>query len=207
MLADCHHRWRERQQHMSRSSLVASLMLSLALLLVLAACTVTIGEPPSSTETGEGITEDVEVVQGQDGATLVLADVVIHGKGPYTFALDTGASTSLISSDLAQRLDLPQAGGPEPISGIGGVTQAIPVQVDKWSIGPINLPAMTIASAEIPQRQGNVNFQGLLGSDLWSRFGKFTLDYEAGTLTVYKQIALAPAARRLVSSSSFAEMW
>jgi predicted aspartyl protease len=186
---------------------MALLILSLAPILLLTACVVTVGNGPASTTTSEGISEQVKVVQDQSGATLVLAPVTIHGKGPYTFALDTGASTSLISSSLAQRLDLPQTGGPEPISGIGGVTQAIPVQVDDWNTGAIRLPSMTIASAAIPHEDGSADFQGLLGSDIWSRFGKITLDYSSSTLTVYQQIALAPADRRLVISSSFGGMW
>jgi predicted aspartyl protease len=173
------------------------LLLSLVLLLALSACSVSIGTVPASTTTGPGISEPVQVVQDQSGATLVLAPVTIHGKGPYTFAVDTGASTSLISSSLAQQLGLPVAGNAEPISGIGGVTQAVPVQVSDWHTGSIRLPPVTIASTAIPRERGSTNFQGLLGSDIWSKFGKFTLDYSSSTLTVYQQIALAPADRRL----------
>ncbi len=188
---DCRHR-RGRLLPLPRFGVFALFLLSLALVLALAACALPIQITTSSGNSGPGISEDVKVVQGQDGATLVLASVTIHGKGPYTFALDTGASTSLISRDLAERLDLSQAGGTEPISGIGGVTQAVPVQIDNWHTGPINLPSMTIASAAFPHERSSADFQGLLGSDIWSRFGKFTLDYDAGTLTVYRQIALAP---------------
>ncbi|HEU5370202.1 MAG TPA: retropepsin-like aspartic protease [Ktedonobacterales bacterium] len=167
------------------------------MLLLLSSCVVTIGGPAPSATTGPGISAPVQVVQDQSGSTLVLASVKIHGQGPFTFAVDTGASTSLISSSLAERLNLPQAGSPEPISGIGGVTQAIPVRVSNWNTGQIRLPTVTIASATIPHERGTQNFQGLLGSDVWSKFGKFTLDYSDSTLTVYQQVALAPADRRL----------
>ena len=160
------------------------------LLLPLAACTISINSP-SNTTTGQGITENVQVVQGQNGATLVLLPVTIHGKGPFTFALDTGASTSLISTSLAQQLGLPANGNSQPISGIGGVEQAVFVNISNWNTGQIKLPAISIASAPIPHDRGS-NFEGLLGSDIWNRFGKFTLDYSSGTLTVYKQIALTP---------------
>lgn len=188
--------WRHIRQRRPRSSLAALLVLLLALLFSLSACAVTIGTAPAST-TGPGISEQVQVVQDQSGATLVLAPVTIHGKGPFTFAVDTGASTSLISSAVAQQLDLPVAGSAEPISGIGGVTQAVPVQVSDWHTGSIRLPSVTIASAAIPHQRGSESFQGLLGSDIWSKFGKFTLDYSSSTLTVYQQIALVPADRRL----------
>ncbi len=193
----CRFRWRRLRQHLPRRSGVVSLLVSCASLVLLAACTITIGNAPVAATQGPGISEHVQVVQGQNGATLVLAPVTIQGQGPFNFAIDTGASTSLISSSLAQQLGLPQAGGPEPISGIGGVTEAVPVQISTWNTGPIHLPSMTIASAAIPHERGGSNFQGLLGSDIWSRFGRFTLDYESGTLTVYKQIALALTDRRL----------
>lgn len=160
------------------------------LLLPLAACTISFNSPGNTTNS-QGISEDVQVVQGQNGATLVLLPVTIHGKGPFTFALDTGASTSLISSSLAQQLGLPANGNSQPISGIGGVEQAVFVNISNWNTGQIKLPAISIASAPIPHDRGT-NFDGLLGSDIWNRFGKFTLDYSSSTLTVYKQIALAP---------------
>ncbi len=162
-------------------------------LLPLAACTISINSPNTTTN-GQGITENVQVVQGQNGATLVLLPVTIHGKGPFNFALDTGASTSLISTSLARQLGLPSNGNSQPITGIGGVEQAVFVNISNWNTGPITLPAISIASAPIPHDRGS-NFDGLLGSDIWNRFGKFTLDYSSSTLTVYKQIALAPDAR------------
>lgn len=163
------------------------------LLLPLAACTISINSPNTTTN-GQGISENVQVVQGQNGATLVLLPVTIHGQGPFNFALDTGASTSLISTSLTKQLGLPSNGNSQPISGIGGVEQAEFVNISNWNTGPIKLPAISIASAPIPHGSGS-DFEGLLGSDIWNRFGKFTLDYSSSTLTVYKQIALAPEER------------
>jgi hypothetical protein len=72
------------------------------------------------------ITEKVRVVRGQNNATAVLLPVMIHGQGPFTFELDTGASTSLIAPSLVQRFKLQSTGNAETISGIGGVQQATP---------------------------------------------------------------------------------
>jgi predicted aspartyl protease len=190
-------RWRHLGQHHPRPSGVALLIVTGMVLLSLSACAITIGNAPPSTTQGPGITVPVQVAQDSSGSTLVLTQVKIHGKGPYTFAVDTGASTSLISSSLAKELDLKVMGGPVPINGIGGATQSIPVQIDDWSTGSIRLPSETIASATIPQQHGADSFQGLLGSDIWSQFGRLTLDYSHSTLTVYKQIAFVPLERRL----------
>ncbi len=190
-------RWRHLGQHLPRPFGVALLLVIGILLLSLSACAITIGNAPVSTTQGTAITVPVQVAQDSSGSTLVLAQVEIHGKGPYTFAVDTGASTSLIARSLAQQLGLKAVGGPEPINGIGGVTESVPVQIDHWNTGSIRLPSATIASASIPHARGEGSFQGLLGSDIWSQFGRLTLDYSSSTLTVYKQIAFVPQDRRL----------
>ena len=172
-------------------------LLIFCVMLSLSACAITIGSTAATPTASQGISEHVQVAQDQGGSTLVLAPVKIHGQGPFTFAVDTGASTSLISSSLAKKLNLTVAGGAEPISGVGGVTESIPVDVSNWSTGAIRLPAVTIASATIPHQPGGQSYDGLLGSDIWSQFGKLTLDYNSGTLTVYKQIAFGPLDRRL----------
>lgn len=190
-------RWRYVRQHRPRPAGVALLLVTGLVLLSLSACAITIGNAPPSATQGPGITVPVQVAQDSSGSTLVLAQVKIHGQGPYTFAVDTGASTSLISSSLAQQLDLKVVGGSVPINGIGGVTESVPVQINTWNTGSIRLPSATIASATIPHARGAESFQGLLGSDIWSQFGRLTLDYSSSTLTVYKQIAFVPLDRRL----------
>lgn len=167
--------------------------ISLLLLLTLAACSIHIGSSASAAGNGNNsITEKVQVISGQNGATLVLLPVRINGKGPFTFALDTGASTSLIDRPLVQQLNLPQNGAPRPISGVSGNELSIPVKVGDWSVGKtIRLPASTVSSANLFASQRSSGIQGLVGSDIWTQFGKITIDYNAQTLTVYKQIARA----------------
>jgi hypothetical protein len=46
------------------------------------------------------------VLKGTDGATLALAPVYVDDQGPFAFALDTGASHSVIDEDLADQLVL-----------------------------------------------------------------------------------------------------
>jgi hypothetical protein len=114
----------------------------------------------------------------------VLVPVTIGNSGPYSFAVDTGASTSLIDQPLAQRLGLKQVGPPQSIAGIGSNEQAIPVQVSHWHAEALTLPNGVIASASVFASQRGTGLQGLLGSDIWNQFGKITIDYGASTLTV-----------------------
>jgi predicted aspartyl protease len=54
--------------------------------------------------------------------SLIVVPVTINGRGPYRFLLDTGASTTILSTAIADRLNLPNrrratlrsAGGNEP---------------------------------------------------------------------------------------------
>ena len=142
----------------------------------------------------QGITENVRVVRGGDHTTVVLLPVMIHGQGPFTFQLDTGASTSLISPSLVRWFGLQSVGEPQTIRGIGGTQQATPVSISNWNTGLIRLPAANIVSAALPHEYAS-GLYGLIGSDIWSRFGSFTLDYNTGTLTVYRQIVAAPRLR------------
>jgi hypothetical protein len=158
--------------------------------LFLASCTIQI-EPSGGAATGPGISTPVHVEHSLDGSTLVLIDVTIGGKGPFSFAVDTGASTSLVDQSIARQTHLHAVGGPSPISGVGGVTQETPVAVNQWHIGTIRLPKATIGSADLSGTTRDAGVNGLLGSDILSQFGTITLNYSAGTLTVYKQIAVA----------------
>lgn len=155
--------------------------------LFLAAC--------AGASTSQEVTAHVRVVQGPNHATAVMLPVTIHGQGPFTFELDTGASTSLLAPTLVQRFGLHTTGKTQTISGIGGVQKATPVSISQWSTGPIRLPAATIVSSAIPHERGS-GLDGLIGSDIWSRFGKFTLDYNSSTLTVYQQIAMSSSSLR-----------
>lgn len=111
------------------------------------------------------------------GGVVVLMQVSINGRGPYTFALDTGASQSLIDSQLAGQLGLPVVGRAPFIVGITGGAEANLVQVNQWQAGSVNLPSTRLVSLALPQANRSLGFQGLLGSDILSRFGSVTVDF------------------------------
>lgn len=163
--------------------------LLLALALGLGACGVSFGtSTPSAASNGQGITVPVKVVKGPNGATEVLLPVTIDGQGPFTFLLDTGASSSVIDTPVAQRLGLPVTGSPTPVTGIASQSTETPVQVKSWHIGKINLPSMSVGSLALFGSQRGQGLQGLIGSDIWSMFGSITINYSGQTLIVPKQI-------------------
>lgn len=184
-----------RAQRPRVRSLIGVCAVSLLTLGLLAACSVQLtpqgGGSPSSS--GSGVTIPINVVVGQNGATVILLPVTIDGSGPYTFALDTGASTSLVDSPLAQKLNLQPVGTPAPISGIANTTPAQPVRITHWHIEGLTLPADTAVAADLNGTQRGSGLKGLVGSDVWRMFGTITIDYKAQTLTVAHQGALVPS--------------
>jgi hypothetical protein len=127
-------------------------------------------------------------------AAMALVPVYIDAQGPFPFAVDTGASRSLISGRLARQIGLPQAGPAGRVSGITGSAQAFPVRISSWSAGSIPLPPTQIAAMS-PQSESAEGQPppalrrrmvqapvGLLGSDVLSRFGKVAIDYDRSLL-------------------------
>ncbi len=163
------------------------------LCLTFAACASPLTTPVTLANTpAHGVTVPAEIRHGEQGATLVVVDVVIHGKGPYPMALDTGASLTLIDRSLANQLGLPVAGPSEQIMGVGGEQRVTPVKIAQWSLGQAQLPAMTITSAPLNELKRSAGVDGLLGSDVLQHFGAVTVDYTASQVTLY-QIASGAA--------------
>jgi hypothetical protein len=135
---------------------------------------------------------------GRQRAAMALVPIYIDGKGPYPFAVDTGASRSLIAAGLASRLKLPEVGSAGVISGITGSSRAVNVRIGNWRAGSISLPPTLLAAMESSssstsksappsppstKKSGGVQGPiGLLGSDVLSRYGKVAIDYDKGLL-------------------------
>ena len=120
--------------------------------------------------------------------TLALVPVFIDGHGPLPFALDTGASRSLISAALATQLQLPARGSAGMLAGVTGAASAENFAVASWRAGAIKLPPSMIAAIGSPSTGGVVaklhGPVGLLGSDVLSRYGKIAIDYDKGLLVL-----------------------
>jgi len=170
------------------AALVGSTLVSLALL---SGCTIQTGQV-EQLSTANGITANVNVVSDPAGGVTVLAPVMIQGRGPFTFVVDTGASVSLIDRRLADQLGLPVSGDSQQVEGIGGVETVVPVQISRWTLGKIKLPSISIDKSSFSSTELGGSAVGLLGSDVWNDFGVITINYSNQTLTVYKQAARSP---------------
>jgi len=162
-----------------RWRLLAPLAALAVALMLLSSCTIQLGNVGSANGTAPA-----QIERGPQGAVIVIVRLTIQGHGPYAFALDTGASESLIDRPIARDIGLPTAGPQQRVSGIGGSEVVTPVKVSQWSLGSITLPGEVIASAPLSSFRSSSGVVGLLGSDVLSQFGSVTINYSAGSITV-----------------------
>ena len=118
---------------------------------------------------------------------IALVPVTINGHGPYTFALDTGASQSLVDSAVAKELEVATTGESHSVAGITNVTKVQTIEVEHWSVGKVKLPATTVVEADLPFGNADGGVQGLLGSDILSEFDVVTIDYGHGVLRLHRR--------------------
>ncbi|WP_159029669.1 retropepsin-like aspartic protease family protein [Streptomyces qaidamensis] len=153
---------------------------------LLAGCVV-VGDrdDPSASRTSPGAARDVPLrVIERDGRTLAFVPVSIEGRGPFSFALDTGASTSVVGEEVADRVGLERTGERRSVSGIIGTGEVPVARVDRWEVGEIRLDPGEVTVIDLGPPRGSRGIQGLLGSDVLSDFGSITVDYDDGTLTL-----------------------
>jgi predicted aspartyl protease len=136
--------------------------------------------PVGALAKGQPFTTRIEVVNVKS-ETLALVAAEVHGK-KLAFIIDTGAAQSQVTSKVAEQLKLKKVGKPVTITGVGCTSKAQRVKIDDWSIAGHALPELTIGSSDLQVAKGKL--AGLLGSDVWSKFGSIQIDYANETLTV-----------------------
>ncbi|THD56169.1 retroviral-like aspartic protease family protein [Phenylobacterium sp.] len=143
-------------------------------------------EPPTRVDTGH------------DGYEHMLAPVTINGQGPFQFLMDTGANTSVISRDLAQRLML---AGTEParLHTIVGVRERPGVIIDRLQVGQRSRKA--VRAATLPLTSG---IDGVLGVD-WLDGQRLVLAFKDKSISIARSVrdvtrdgsVVVPARRRM----------
>ena len=130
---------------------------------------------------GQQVPLTVSVVAGQVAEAV---NVCIGGRGPFPFILDSGAGQSTIDATLARQLHLASAGPATQFAGVGCTGTAEPVLAGAWSLDGVPLAPQQLVAATLPQVGGKGEPDGLLGSDVLSRFGGVRIDFEPGALVL-----------------------
>lgn len=110
--------------------------------------------------------------QGPHGGILV--PVMVDGTGPHVFLVDTGASDSTISEELARTVDA-RAVARTTVATPTGDQERLVVQIDRLGVGPI---AVAAAATVLPARDLAIagGVAGVLGQDVLAGL-TYTIDY------------------------------
>lgn len=120
----------------------------------------------------------------------VIVPVMVNGSGPFMMLLDTGATHSVISQDVAAIVGAKAVANSTVITPAGGTLRTI-VSIDRLTVGSISadhvLPSLVPAGSFDPQ--GKID--GLIGQDVlaWLRY---TLDFKRRVVEWHDE----PAPRR-----------
>jgi len=108
---------------------------------------------------------------------LILLPVRINGAGPFDFILDTGAGTSLVSSELGHTLGIKVVGSKEGQSAGGAVSVSL-ARLDTLEVGSAKLNDVDVGLVDLSHigKTVGAKIDGDLGYNFLKYF-RITLDY------------------------------
>lgn len=99
-------------------------------------------------------------VKAREISTRLSVDVLVNGRGPYRFVVDSGADTSAVGLRIAHDLELP-LGTPALLNATTSRDMVDRVKIDALTLGP-----STIRNLEVPAlKEDDIGDQGLIGID------------------------------------------
>jgi hypothetical protein len=107
---------------------------------------------------------------------------MLDGRGPLTFALDSGAGGNVIFTGAAQRIGL-TGGRKVNVTGASGDVKARLAHVDKLAAGPLTLENQGVVVLDLAAGEA-IGLDGIVGWELLRRFAT-TVDFDARTITVW----------------------
>lgn len=111
-------------------------------------------------------------IKARQVETRMTVEVMVNGRGPYRFLVDSGADTSVVGLRLAQDLQLP-LGTPVILNGM--TARSI---VDRVRVGELSLGQTTIRNLEVPAlKEQDLGGDGMLGIDTLTK-QRLMLDFE-----------------------------
>jgi predicted aspartyl protease len=111
------------------------------------------------------VLDDALAIEGEDIAarkvrTRMTVEVLVNGRGPYRFLVDSGADTSVVGHAIARDLQLP-LGSRATLHGMTG--SAI---VDRVRVAELKLGSSVISDLELPAlREMDIGGAGMIGID------------------------------------------
>ena len=141
--------------------------------------------------------EDVKIALTEKSG-LMWIPVVVNGK-TYDFILDTGASFTMISQDLAKDMAAQIISNPVFVRGgesPGGYGQR--AFIENMNLGPVSLKNIIAFVSENPSDDDPLKVDAVLGMDFIKRAGEIQIDLSTMTLTIPVQRTLPLYGRNII---------
>jgi len=108
---------------------------------------------------------------------LILVPVAVNDQGPFDFIFDTGAGTSLLSTELAKQLEVKIIGAKEGQSAGGKVSVSL-AKVDSLAVGATRLPNVDVGIVDLSHigKTVGARIDGDLGYNFIKHF-RITINY------------------------------
>jgi predicted aspartyl protease len=108
---------------------------------------------------------------------LILLPLHINDRGPFDFILDTGAGTSLLSSELAKQLAIKTIGSKEGQSA-GGKVSVLLARIDSLAVGEAKMTDVDVGIVDLTHigKAIGAKIDGDLGYNFLKHF-RITIDY------------------------------
>ena len=122
---------------------------------------------------------------------LVIVQCLVNEKGPFDFAIDTGASMTIISPEVARKTGISQMGKRAKAVGAHGRAEARLARIKSLEIDALSVTNLSVAIMSMSQinRAGRLHLGGIIGYNFLKRYC-LTIDYST------KSIYLKPHATR-----------
>jgi predicted aspartyl protease len=110
---------------------------------------------------------------------LILLPVHVNARGPFDFIFDTGAGTSLLSSDLAKQLEIKIIGSKDGQSAGGKVSVSL-ATIDSLAVGEMKLDNVAVGIVDLSHigKTIGAKIDGDLGYNFLKHF-RVTIDYRS----------------------------
>lgn len=129
--------------------------------------------PSQAANPGAPVVEVPMILRGSTPAV----EVMVNGKGPFLFVIDTGAmGAARADSSLVERLKLPVVGKMRAGDGSGRSTSLDVVRLDSVSIGGLQFNNLRAPTRDYNRSPAASRVDGILGFDLFSDY-LLTLDF------------------------------
>ena len=135
---------------------------------------------------------------------LILLPVFVDGRGPYSFVLDTGATSTVVSNELADALALPR-GETQDGRGATGKMTLMKSQLPSLTVGKETIESLPVSVTDLSflGRAMGAQVDGALGHSFLRHFA-MTLDYAANALTLRRSVG---GTERVLDESEIAFRW